>query len=184
MTLHDKFCRNCSSCFITLIIISICIFIDKFINVNETYNTEYWKFQNNSFNILQKGTFKRKLTQANYILEQSEFNSLYDIFFVLYGLLLIHNNTYYVNSPFRCLNLKINFYEVYDYFIHNLIFNFIRTFFIASISFLFLGSNFPVFPFYPILLRIIILHTMEKFSKIMILNENKTSWNFFIQKTE
>ena len=188
MTLHDKFCRNCSNFIITTITLTLCGFTNQFYIVNSSYNKEYWKFQNNSFKTLIKGSTRDNFYVVNYILNRDEYKNdiMILVYFIFYMSSILHNNTVYVNVPrcMRFLNYKINICELYDYIIHNLIFNFLITFPILFTIIRLMYSIMPYFPFYTFLSMTILLNTIEKIFKIITLGENKTSWNIFLRKTE
>ena len=188
MTLHDKFCKNCSNFIITVIILTLCGFTNEFYIVNSSYNKEYWKFQNNSFKTLIKGSTRDNFYVVNYILNRDQYKNdiMILVYFIFYLSSLIHNNTVYVNVPrcMRFLNYKINMCELYDYIIHNLIFNFLITISILITIIRLMYNIIPYFPFYTFLSMTILLNTIEKIIKITTLGENKTSWNIFLRKTE
>ena len=182
--LYNTFCNYT----ITIIIVLLCAYINEYQIVNSSYNKEYWKFQNNSFKTLLKGSNRDNFYIVNYILDRDDYlNDIIIIsYFIFYLFSLIHNNTYYANVPncMKFLNYKINFNELYDYFIHNIIFNFLITISILITAIRFIYSVIPYFPFYNFLCVNIFLNIIEKIFKIMFLQENKTTWNFFIPKTE
>ena len=172
------------------IIVTLCICGTIGINyVNRyTYSKEYWRFQNNSFKTLIKGSDKDKLYIINYLLEDDGFRTemMIGIYMITYVIAMIHNNTVYVNVP-RCmgfLNYKLNFTELYDFLIYNLIFNSMITFPILAITIQLVHSIMPYIPFYTILCVTIFLNVGNKLFKIMFLKENKVEWNIFLKKTE
>ena len=153
-----------------------------------TYNKEYWRFQNNSFKILIKGSDKDKLYIINYLLENNDYKSeiIIGIYMITYIIGMVHNNTVYVNVP-RCigfLNYKLNYTELYDFLIYNLIFNSMITFPILAITIQLAHSTIPYIPVYTLISLTIFLNSVEKIFKIMILKENKVEWNVFLKKTE
>ena len=175
MTLHDKFCRNCSNFIITAIILTLCGLINEFYIVNSSYNKEYWKFQNNSFKTLIKGSDKDKLYIINYLLEDDGFRTgmMIGIYTITYVIAMVHNNTVYVNVP-RCmgiLNYKLNFTELYDFLIYNLIINSIITITIIGTIIMVMHSTIPYIPFYTLLCITIFLNVCNKIFKIMCLKE-------------
>lgn len=153
-----------------------------------TYNKEYWRFQNNSFKTLLKGSDKDKLYTINYLLENNDYRNdiMIVIYIITYVIGMIHNNTVYVNAP-RCmgfLNYKINYTELYDYLIYNLLFNSMLTFPILIITIQLSHSIMPYIPVYILISLTIFLNVVEKIFKIMFLKENKEKWNVFLKKTE
>ena len=189
MTLHNKLCNTCSNFIITTIILTLCGLFNEFYIVKSSYNKENWKFQNNSFKTLIKGSTRDNFYVVNYILNRDEYKNdiMMLVYFIFYLSSLIHNNTVYVNVPSSCmrfLNYKINIGELYDYIIHNLVFNFLITISILITTIRLMYSIIPYFPFYTFLSITIFLNTIEKIFKITTLGENKTSWNIFLKKIE
>jgi hypothetical protein len=191
MTLTDlefkllyKFCK----CSAIVIILAVCGTIyHNYVNTY-TYNKEYWRFQNNSFKTLLKGSNKDKLYIINYVLEDDGFISemMIGIYIITYIIAMIHNNTVYVNAP-RCmefLNYKLNYTELYDLLIYNLIFNSMITFPILIITIQLANSVMPYIPVYTLISLTIFLNVTEKIFKIMFIKENKVEWNLFLKKTE
>tara|TARA_X000000368_G_scaffold283911_1_gene225430 strand:- start:56 stop:631 length:576 start_codon:yes stop_codon:yes gene_type:complete len=191
MTLTDlelKLNYKLIKCFTIIVILLGCgIILDQCVN-RYTYSKEYWRFQNNSFKTLIKGSDKDKLYIINYLLENNDYKG--DIIIVTYMITyvigMVHSNTVYVHVP-RCmgfLNYKLNYTELYDFLIYNLIFNSMITFPILAITIVLMHSTIPYIPFYTLLYTTICLNVGNKIFKIMFLKENKTSWNVFLKKTE
>lgn len=190
MTLTDleikllcKFCK----CFTVVIILTGCGFIHhQYVN-RYTYSKEYWRFQNNSFKTLLKGSDKDKLYIINYLLEDDGFRSemMIGIYMITYVIAMVHNNTVYVNVPryMGFLNYKLNFTELYDFLIYNLIFNSMITFPIIAITIQLIQSIMPYVPFYTLICTTIFLNVCNKLFKIMFLKENKVEWKIFTKKT-
>ena len=105
---------------------------------------------------------------------------------ITYVISMVHSNTVYVNVP-RCLgflNYKLNYTELYDFLIYNLIFNSMITFPILAITIVLMHSTIPYIPVYSLLCITIFLNVCNKIFKIMFLKENKVEWNIFLKKTE
>ena len=186
--LENKLLCKFWKCLAIIILILCCGFIHEQCVNRYTYNKEYWRFQNNSFKTLIKGSDKDKLYVINYLLEDDGFRTgmMIGIYMITYVIAMVHNNTVYVNVP-RCmgfLNYKLNFTELYDFLIYNLIFNSMLTFLILAITIQIMHSTIPYIPFYTLLCTTIFLNVFNKLFKIMFLKENKVEWNIFLKKTE
>tara|TARA_B100001093_G_C26846293_1_gene1022957 strand:- start:291 stop:866 length:576 start_codon:yes stop_codon:yes gene_type:complete len=191
MTLTDlelKLLFKFWKCLAIIVILAVCGTIyHNYVNTY-TYNKEYWRFQNNSFKTLIKGSDKDKLYIINYLLENNEYRHdiMISVYMITYLISMIHSNTVYVNVPqcMRFLNYKLNFTELYDFLIYNLIFNSMITFPILIITIQLAHSTIPYISVYTLISLTIFLNVVEKIFKIMFLKENKTSWNIFLKKTE
>tara|TARA_B100001059_G_C17827601_1_gene582392 strand:- start:683 stop:1258 length:576 start_codon:yes stop_codon:yes gene_type:complete len=191
MTLTDlelKLLFKFWKCLAIIVILAVCGTIyHNYVNTY-TYNKEYWRFQNNSFKTLIKGSDKDKLYIINYLLENNEYRHdiMISVYMITYLISMVHNNTVYVNVPLcmRFLNYKLNFTELYDYLIYNLIFNSMITFPILIITIQLAHSTIPYISVYTLISLTIFLNVVEKIFKIMFLKENKTSWNIVLKKTE
>ena len=189
MTLTDLELKlNCKliKCFTIIVILLGCGFIYHGCVNRYTYSKEYWRFQNNSFKTLIKGSDKDKLYIINHLLENNDYKGdiMIVIYMITYAIGIVHNNTVYVNVP-RCLgflNYKLNYTELYDFLIYNLIFNSMITFPILAITITLMHSTIPYIPFYTLLCTTIFLNIFEKIFKIMFLKENKVEWNVFLKK--
>jgi uncharacterized membrane protein YciS (DUF1049 family) len=191
MTLTDlelKLLFKFWKCLAIIVILAVCGTIyHNYVNTY-TYNKEYWRFQNNSFKTLIKGSDKDKLYIINYLLENNDYKSeiIIGIYMITYIIGMVHNNTVYVNVP-RCigfLNYKLNYTELYDFLIYNLIFNSMITFPILIITIQLAHSIIPYIPVYALICLTIFLNMIEKIFKIMLLKQNKVEWNIFLKKTE
>ena len=152
-----------------------------------TYDKEYWRFQNNSFKTLLKGSDKDKLYIINHLLENNDYRHdiMISMYMITYLISMVHNNTEYVNVP-KCmgfLNYKINFTELYDFLMYNLIFNFWITFPIIGTIIQVMHSIMPYIPAYKLICTKIFLNVAEKIFKIMCLKENKLKWKLYTKKT-
>jgi len=191
MTLTDLELKlNCKliKCLTIIVILLGCgIILDQCVN-RYTYSKEYWRFQNNSFKTLIKGSDKDKLYIINHLLENNDYKSdiMIAIYMITYVISMVHSNTVYVNVPrcMRFLNYKLNYTELYDFLIYNLIFNSMITFPILAITIVLMHSTIPYIPFYTLLYITICLNVGNKIFKIMFLKENKVEWNIFLKKTE
>ena len=191
MTLTDlelKLLFKFWKCLAIIVILAVCGTIyHNYVNTY-TYNKEYWRFQNNSFKTLIKGSDKDKLYIINHLLENNDYKSdiMIAIYMITYVISMVHSNTVYVNVPrcMRFLNYKLNYTELYDFLIYNLIFNSMITFPILAITIQLAHSTIPYIPFYTLLYITICLNVCNKIFKIMFLKENKVEWNIFLKKTE
>ena len=191
MTLTDlelKLLRKFCKYFSIIILLLVCGFIHEQCVNRYTYSKEYWRFQNNSFKTLIKGSDKDKLYIINYLLENNDYkyNIIVSVYTITYLIGMVHSNTVYVNIP-RCLgflNYKLNYTELYDFLIYNLIFNSIITITIIGTTIMVMHSTIPYIPVYSLLCITIFLNVCNKIFKIMFLKENKVEWNIFLKKTE
>ena len=191
MTLTDlelKLLRKFWKCLSIIILLLGCGFIHEQCVNRYTYSKEYWRFQNNSFKTLIKGSDKDKLFIINYLLENDDYKHdiIISLYMIIYVISMVHSNTVYVNVPrcMRFLNYKLNYTELYDFLIYNLIFNSMITFPILAITIVLMHSTIPYIPVYSLLCVTIFLNVCNKIFKIMFLKENKVEWNIFLKKTE
>jgi len=190
MTLTDleiKLLCKFFKCLAIIILLLVCGFMHEQCVNRYTYSKEYWRFQNNSFKTLIKGSDKNKLYIINYLLEDDGFRTdiMISMYMITYLISMVHNNTVYVNVP-KCmgfLNYKINFTELYDFLIYNLIFNSIITITIIGTIIMVMHSTIPYIPVYPLLCITIFLNVCNKIFKIMFLKENKVEWKLYTKKT-
>lgn len=182
--LEEKLMKKvCYGFTIVIVFITCSVIHSNCINV-VVFDKEYWRFQNNSFKILLKKNYNRNsLYVINYILEG---NSNRDdiqtfVYFIILIIVKLHNNLKYVKNikyP-KFLEYKINYSELYDFLLYNIIFNFWITFPIVAVSIELWYSMVPYIPVYSFVSIKIFLDTMEKLFKILLFKYNKIEWKIF-----
>lgn len=177
--LEEKFIKYGLYWLFVVIIFLICGSIHSVCNSQIIFSKEYWRFQNNSFQILLKKKYdKDNLYIINYILEGDSIRNDIQIFiyFIFWISIKLHNN--FIFSKY-----KINYSELYDFLIYNAIFNFWITFPLIAIVIEMAYYTMPYIPVYTFLCFKIFIDMTEKFFKIEYLKQNKTEWKFFTKKT-
>ena len=182
--LEEKLMKNvCYGVSVMMVFFTCGLIHSMCVNV-VVFSKEYWRFQNNTFKTLLKKNYnKDSLYVINYILEENSTRDDIQMFIYLIFLtsIKIHNNLKYVKNlkyP-KFLEYKINYSELYDFLIYNIIFNFWITFPIVAVSLELFYSVIPYIPVYSFVSIKIFLDIMEKLFKILLFKYNKIEWKIF-----